>query len=106
MDIISARATTNLAANGTTGDIGSIDLMHIPYYTMISGTSMSAPHVAGIAALMLEANPELNPTDVKRILKETATPMPDRSEWEVGAGYVNAYDAVGQALESSAVQEL
>ncbi len=43
-------------------------------YTFVrySGTSMSGPAVAGIVALMLEANPKLNAKEVKQILKETA----------------------------------
>ncbi|TNE80779.1 MAG: T9SS type A sorting domain-containing protein [Bacteroidetes bacterium] len=43
-------------------------------YTFVrySGTSMSGPAVAGIVALMLEANPKLTAKEVKQILKETA----------------------------------
>ena len=65
---------------------------------MISGTSMATPHVAGIIALMLEANPNLTPLQIKQIIKETATNMPGYESWEVGAGHVNAYAAVAGAL--------
>ncbi|HYE57793.1 MAG TPA: S8 family serine peptidase, partial [Rhodothermales bacterium] len=68
------------------------------YYTHMDGTSMATPHTAGIVALMLEANPQLQPDDVKRILKATATNMPGYESWEVGSGYVNAYNAVVNAL--------
>jgi VCBS repeat-containing protein len=37
-----------------------------------TGTSMSSPHVAGVVALMLSANPNLTPNQVKSILKETS----------------------------------
>ena len=68
-----------------------------PFYTQISGTSMATPHVAGIVALMLEADPSLQPLDVIRVLRETATPL-DYEAWEAGAGYVNAYAAVAEAF--------
>ncbi len=41
-------------------------------YTSVNGTSMATPHAAGIAALVLEANPSLRPADVKRIFMEAA----------------------------------
>ena len=66
-------------------------------YATIQGTSMAAPHVAGVIALMFEANPQLHWTEVKDILERTATNMPGREPWEVGAGYLNAYAAVTMA---------
>lgn len=43
-------------------------------YVSKSGTSASAPHVAGVVALMLEANPDLTPEKIKNILRSTAEP--------------------------------
>jgi serine protease AprX len=63
-------------------------------YAAASGTSMSTPHVSGVIALMLEANPELTPDQVKSALQSTATPMPGYQPHEVGAGYLNAFEAV------------
>ena len=87
-DIISALATTGVL--GLTAVEG-------PFYARMSGTSMSGPHVAGIVALMLEANPLLHWSEVIDILETTATNMPGREAWEVGAGMVNAYAAVTMA---------
>jgi hypothetical protein len=42
------------------------------------GTSASAPHVAAVAALMLEANPSLSPVEVRSILESTARPIDKR----------------------------
>lgn len=99
VDIISARAS--LSSTGTlsaTQDSEELPPEQLPYYTFSSGTSMAAPHVSGIVALMLEANPDLQWQDVKQILQDTATAMPGRDAWEAGAGYANAHAAVKAAL--------
>jgi hypothetical protein len=63
-------------------------------YSSFSGTSGATPHVAGTAALILGANPALEPADVARILQETAVdkgqPGKDR---RYGAGRIDAYAA-------------
>jgi Subtilase family/RTX calcium-binding nonapeptide repeat (4 copies) len=43
-------------------------------YELKCGTSMAAPHVAGVAALMLSANPALTPAQVEEIIVQTANP--------------------------------
>jgi serine protease AprX len=97
VDIISTRAITNAGANGKANDVGAMDESHVPFYTMISGTSMATPHVSGIVALMLEANPSLDNMAIKQLIQETATNMPGYERYEVGAGYVNARAAVAAA---------
>ncbi len=69
----------------------------LPYYTTGSGTSFSAPHVAGVIALMLEANPQLTPAQVRDILQRTATPLTAYYLHEVGAGMLNSHAAVLEA---------
>jgi subtilisin family serine protease len=64
-------------------------------YARISGTSMASPHVAGIAALILQAHPDYTPFDVKTALTNTADKMNGNySVYEVGAGLVDVAEAV------------
>ena len=96
-DIISVRALTNLTSNGLTADT-EITPGLLPFYTQISGTSMATPFVAGIVALMLDVDPTLTPAEIRQILTETTTRMPGYEDYEVGAGYVNAYAAVDKVF--------
>ncbi len=92
-DIVSVRSSTNLTANGLNAD-AELPVGMIPFYTQISGTSMATPFSAGVAALMLDADPTLTPDEIKQIMIDTATKMPGYKDFEVGAGYINAYAAV------------
>lgn len=98
--MVSTRSTVNLTANGLDADT-ELPLAHIPFYTQISGTSMATPYIAGVVALLLDADPTLSPDEVKSILTSTASRMPGREDWEVGAGFVNAYAAVDKVFNRS-----
>ncbi|NLP50219.1 S8 family serine peptidase [Bacillus sp. RO1] len=64
-------------------------------YQRLSGTSMASPLVAGVAALLLESNPNYTPGDIKSLLMNTADPLKDQySVYEVGAGRVDPYQAI------------
>jgi serine protease AprX len=97
---VSTRSKSNVFANGLTDDT-EIPVNYLPYYTQISGTSMATPYIAGVAALMLDADITLTPDEIKQIVVDTASRMPGREEWEVGAGYVNAYAAVDKVFNRS-----
>jgi serine protease AprX len=100
VSVISLRAG---AANvtGTLGmagaDASRLSATELPFYTTASGTSFSAPQVAGAVALMLEANPQLTPKNVRDILQRTATPLNAYYQHEVGAGMLNTHAAVVEA---------
>ena len=98
--MVSARSTVNLTANGLDADT-ELPIAHIPFYTQISGTSMATPYIAGVVALMLDADPTLSPNQIREILTSTASKMPGREEWEVGAGFVNAHAAVDKVFNRS-----
>ena len=51
-------------------------------YAWINGTSMAAPHVTGVAALVKELHPGWSPSAVAAALKRTATPMACPADWE------------------------
>jgi serine protease AprX len=71
-----------------------------PAYFRLSGTSMAAPIVTGVVALMLEQSPTLTPTQVKGRLTGTATPLAYGSPETTGSGLVNALAAVAATDQS------
>jgi serine protease AprX len=88
--VAACRATLPVCA---TGILGVDDPLH---YASLSGTSMAAPHIAGIAAQVLQVNPELTPAEVESILVSTATSYGEPG-YAAGAGLVDAVAAVQAA---------
>ena len=105
--VISARASTGATTTAISASTDPIlmayldpdGMGYLPYYTIANGTSMAAPHVAGAIALLAQANPTLTPDLIKRILVNTATPMPGFQEYAAGAGYLDVKAAVDAALQ-------
>lgn len=62
-------------------------------YRGVSGTSLSSPLVAGVAALVLQAHPYLTPFEVRDALRETAN-RAQNPDNDYGWGLVNAYEAI------------
>lgn len=81
-------------------------------FARFSGTSMAAPMVTGVIALILEANPYLSAQQVKEIIIQTARedantgviPMTGSTQW--GWGKLNAYLAVQLALNTVGTEEV
>jgi lantibiotic leader peptide-processing serine protease len=65
------------------------------WYSRNWGNSLSAPHVSAVAGLIFDVNPNLSPSDVTAILKDTADDLGDPLKF--GSGMVNAYRALQKA---------
>jgi len=86
VDIVAARA------NGT-----SMGTPVSQYYTNASGTSMATPHVAGAAALLLDAYPSWNPAEVKRSLTNYARDI-GSNLFEQGSGRIDVCEAANASI--------
>ncbi|MEM6631945.1 MAG: T9SS type A sorting domain-containing protein [Bacteroidota bacterium] len=75
------------------------------------GTSASAPHIAAVAALLLEADPSLSPEEIGLALRNTAEDMDDEStggfdagfDFNTGYGFVQADAALASVLTEGSV---
>jgi Subtilase family len=91
-----------LASNGLTGGKLNTTIaacQNNPSYPNFFGTSAATPHVAGIAALMLQANPAVTPTEIYQALRTSALPMtsasrPTSPNVDSGYGFVQADAAI------------
>jgi subtilisin-like proprotein convertase family protein len=111
------RASTPVLGRGilTTDRVGPSGYSSTDYTSDFGGTSSACPTVAGAAALVLSANPDLNARDVRQILQSTADKIVDNgtdpqlghqfgsydanghSQW-FGFGRINAFNAVTEAV--------
>lgn len=75
-----------------------------PTYALLSGTSMAAPHVAGLAAIYLGERPNASPAEIKSALMTTATDTfnldgsVSTDPWAQGAGFVNTQSMLDAGL--------
>ncbi|WP_100499844.1 S8 family serine peptidase [Geodermatophilus chilensis] len=86
-------------------------LLDVGTFNTISGTSMAAPHVAGIVAQLFEAYPTATPAEIEAALKGTAYRYADGAAYQRTGGYTTSFDkgtglvdvvAAAQALRGEA----
>ncbi len=79
------------------------------YWAQMEGTSMSTPHVAGIMALWLQANPKLTVQDIQNVLAKTSVPWEgsdaDKARWGQ-YGRIDALAGIKYILQSSDIRDL
>jgi subtilisin family serine protease len=63
-------------------------------YAPLDGTSMASPHVAGVAALLADNEPNLTPAQIKQRIIATAQPVLSLASMTATSGRVDAYDAL------------
>ena len=89
---------TNAFSGGTSGVLSTVWDFNAPAgpdWAFYTGTSMAAPHVSGVAALVLAANPGLSGAQLHARLTSTAVDMgPPGFDTRYGYGRVDAYNAV------------
>lgn len=78
------------------------------HYGIQNAVSACAPQLTGIVALMLEANPDLTPAEIKQIIQESCiedsfTGSVPNAQW--GFGKLDAYVAIEAALNATSVKE-
>ena len=111
-------STVTIAAPGGNGQNGSIYSTIEDGYAYKQGTSLAAPHVSGVIALLYSIDPTLDPIKVKEIItaKDAMTPFPPSEtlpagtfscidanfpEKSCGAGIINAYKSAQKLRDSS-----
>jgi subtilisin family serine protease len=109
---VSIASAISSFTNSAFTSVASVSFNNTTYhFAKFSGTSMSSPMVAGVAALILQANPYLSASQVKEIIKTTArqdnfTGVIVGASPIWGAGKINAYTAVKLALSLVGTNEI
>lgn len=99
VDIVAPASTVLAPRNNSTGQA---------YSYSNNSTSIAAPQVCGVVALIKAVNPCLNPEQIENIIKSSASPVGDGASYPglYGAGRVNAYQAVLNAQSMATTTDI
>ncbi|MBV9161560.1 MAG: S8 family serine peptidase [Pseudonocardiales bacterium] len=67
-------------------------ILDVGSYNTLSGTSMAAPQIAGIVALLFQADPTAMPVEIEKALKSTALHYSDGAPYQQVGGYWTSFD--------------
>ena len=67
-------------------------LLDVGSYNTLSGTSMAAPQITGIVALLFQINPTATPAEIEAALKSTAFHYSDGAPYQNVGGYATSFD--------------
>lgn len=79
-------------------------LLDVGTFNTISGTSMAAPHIAGIVAQLFQANPTATPTQVEAAIKATAHKFTDGSAYVGETSYDKGFGLVDVVAAAAAIR--
>lgn len=98
---------TDIESSGTPLALGTLSPSLPGGTAVLSGTSMAAPHIAGLAALLFEARPSLTPDQVRQVLQVTAGDLDKETVfWRSGFGMADAARALELVRRGDFSQDL
>ncbi|MEO7196164.1 MAG: S8 family peptidase [Pseudonocardiaceae bacterium] len=71
---------------------GGPGLLDVGSYNTLSGTSMASPQIAGVVALLFQADPAATPAEIENVLKSTALHYANGAPYQKVDGYMTSFD--------------
>ena len=101
--VSSCRLYLPICATGLAPENGP-GMLDIGTFNTISGTSMAAPHIAGIVAQLFQANPSATPAQVEAAIKATAHKYTDGAAYVDGTSYDKGHGLVDVVAAAAAIR--